>query len=114
MQAEIWKISVCDSVYDAIHGGFYSVIEVYVPQLDAAINYSTHNGMMVLTENVQNRYEEIKEPMLYQDQPKLVGEVTLSGDELCNIQDVVNARRCLNQKLKSVEAWYKAISASCR
>lgn len=38
MKAQAWKIWICEGVLGATHGMFYPVIEIFIPELDLAIN----------------------------------------------------------------------------
>ena len=56
VEAEIWKLQVCSSVIDMVHGGGQTIVELYVPSIDVACNLI--EGFHCFKVEDKNRYSE--------------------------------------------------------
>lgn len=59
IKAELWKVEVCESVLDMVHGNKFHIFEIFIPSKKISFNVE-HEGLNVFT-GAKSRYVKAKE-----------------------------------------------------
>ena len=97
MIAQIWERYVSDSFVDAIHGGSHLIQELYVPELNFAIN------KVACFFNPANPYAPHKGETLPANlpSPRLVREIELTSQAVELIHLMANGRKAYDDFIKT-------------
>ncbi len=85
MKAQVWRLSIVNSVFEASRGFSYPIIEIYVPELGMAINEQT-----CFKSSREARYEGHDPDIFGSDipDPVLIETITLTNAAIDWIKDM--------------------------
>jgi len=91
MRGLIYKVDVCDSAIDMVHGGGYQIIELYIPSEQISFNIANDNINCFPTEEIRYKKED------------LIREIDIPEEFIEAIKKFVAARFELNKPAQ----WFK-------
>ncbi len=105
MKMQIWEVCVSEGIMDAIHGGFHSIHEGFVPELKFTINdvaWFVHDE-----DGGISRYQGKKEGdnlIIETPDPKMICEIELNKDQIEDVKTLANPEDEPEERIRQVIA----------
>jgi hypothetical protein len=105
---EMWRISIADSVTDAMRGEYYYLQETYFPELNMSLNcggYSEQLNVLLSPNNRYNRKDPKTKLSIYEEDPICESIILLEGDDAEEIRGLYEKQKAyedVNAKAKEI------------
>ena len=101
--AEIWEISVSEGISAAIHGDFFKIYELYIPEWNVSFNIADKEINILSFDNLKERYNKNKTFSSYDTGAVFIKKIILSKDLTLSLHNLVDSYNLLKQNKAAVK-----------